>query len=176
MPLGNQMKPARNTLIEDFISLFFPHYCLGCMGALVKGEDILCTNCLSDLPKTNYHLTLDNPVKNKFTGRLLVKHGWAFLKFRKRGMVQHLLHQLKYNNHPEVGIRLGQTFGQELLISWFEYRLIAFARRSIHPMEFVTLHLDRQQIKHFDYIPVVFFWRNVVERDLCQALRRLRIL
>ncbi|HRI79846.1 MAG TPA: phosphoribosyltransferase family protein [Cyclobacteriaceae bacterium] len=90
------------------------------MGPLIKGEDILCTSCLSDLPKTNYHRAQDNPVKNKFSGRLLVKHGWAFLKFRKSGMVQHLLHQLKYNNHPEVGIRLGQTFGLELMNSGFK--------------------------------------------------------
>ncbi len=109
------MEQTSNMLIEDFISLFFPRYCLGCLGALVKGEEILCTGCLSDLPKTNYHLMMENPVKNKLTGRLSLKHGWAFLKFRKSGMVQHLLHQLKYNNHPEVGVRLGQAFGLDLL-------------------------------------------------------------
>ena len=47
-------------------------------------------------------------------GRLAVKHAWAFLKFRKSGIVQHLLHQLKYNNHPEVGVRIGMLFGKEL--------------------------------------------------------------
>ena len=128
--------------MEDFISLFFPNYCLGCMGPLIKGEDILCTSCLSDLPKTNYHLHLDNPVKNKFSGRLLLKHGWAFLKFRKSGMVQHLLHQLKYNNHPEVGVRLGQTFGMELLNSGFrnEFDLII-------P---VPLHLSRKRQRGYN--------------------------
>ena len=120
MPVGNQIVKIRNTILEDFISLFFPNYCLGCMGSLIKGEDILCTACLSDLPKTNYHQAIDNPVKNKFSGRLLVKHGLAFLKFRKSGMVQHLLHQLKYNDHPEIGVRLGQTFGLELLNSGFQ--------------------------------------------------------
>jgi ComF family protein len=29
--------------------------------------------------------------------------------------VQHLLHQLKYHNHPEVGIRLGHAFGFDLV-------------------------------------------------------------
>ena len=28
--------------------------------------------------------------------------------------MQHLLHQLKYNNHPEVGVRIGMLFGKEL--------------------------------------------------------------
>ena len=38
----------------------------------------------------------------------------AFLKFRKEGIVQHLLHELKYNNRPEVGIKLGKQYGREL--------------------------------------------------------------
>lgn len=115
-----------NTIVEDFVSLFFPRYCLACSGPIVKGEEILCTACLSDLPKTNYHLFIESPVKNRLTGRLPIKHGWAFLKFRKSGIVQHLLHQLKYNNHPEVGERLGQAYGMELLQSGFarEFDLI----------------------------------------------------
>src|SRR5882757_1152404 len=102
------------SIAADFISLFFPRYCLACHGALVKGEEILCTHCISDLPKTNYHLLPVNPVEERLAGRLPVRHAWAFLKFRKGGIVQHLLHQLKYNNHPEVGVALGKIFGYEL--------------------------------------------------------------
>jgi ComF family protein len=100
--------------VSDFISLFFPEYCLGCSSGLVKGEDILCTACLSGLPRTDYLTFKDNPIKEKFIGRIPIKAAWAFLKFRKTGIVQHLLHQLKYNNHPEVGVRLGKLFGNEM--------------------------------------------------------------
>ncbi len=115
-----------HTIFEDFTSLFFPHYCLACQGPMVKGEDILCTSCLADLPKTSYHLRNENPVKSRLLGRLPLKYAWAFLKFRKNGMVQHLLHQLKYNNHPEVGVRLGQAYGLELSQSGYmsEFDLI----------------------------------------------------
>ena len=106
--------------ISDFISLFFPHCCLGCSEALVKGEDILCTQCLSELPKTNYHCQANNPIEDKLFGRINVKHAWAFLKFRKSGIVQHLLHQLKYNNHPEIGVRIGMLYGKELREQGFE--------------------------------------------------------
>jgi ComF family protein len=99
---------------KDFISLFFPNYCFGCNQSLVKGEDTLCTNCLLELPKTNYHLTEENPIKNKLIGRLPLKHALAFLKFRKSGIVQHLMHQLKYNNQPDVGVKLGRSYGLEL--------------------------------------------------------------
>jgi len=102
------------SLVADFISLFFPRYCLACHGALVKGEEIICTHCISDLPKTNYHLLPANPIEERLAGRLPVQHAWAFLKFRKGGIVQHLLHQMKYNNHPEVGVALGRIFGLDL--------------------------------------------------------------
>ena len=57
---------------------------------------------------------------DRLAGRLPLKHGFAFLKFRKSGIVQNLLHELKYNNHPEVGVRLGQAYGLELLQSGFD--------------------------------------------------------
>ena len=82
---------------------------------MVKGEDILCTHCILDLPKTNYHLQENNPIRQRLNNRLPVAFATAFLKFKKNGMVQHLLHELKYNNHPEIGVRLGKIFGHELL-------------------------------------------------------------
>lgn len=39
----------------------------------------------------------------------------AFLKMKKGGIVQKMLHQLKYHHHPEIGIKLGKVFGHELL-------------------------------------------------------------
>jgi ComF family protein len=107
-------------ILRDFISLFFPRCCLACSESLVRGEEILCTNCLLELPRTNYHLQKGNPIEEKLFGRIPVKHAWAFLKFKKRGTVQHLLHQLKYNNHPEVGIALGKVFGKALADSGFD--------------------------------------------------------
>ncbi len=122
-----------NTAFGDFISLFFPHYCLACSRALAKGEEILCTACLIDLPKTNYHLRIENHIKNRLLGRLPLKHGWAFLKFRKSGVVQHLLHQLKYNNHPEVGVKLGQAYGFELLNQGFDREFDLIVPVPLHP-------------------------------------------
>ncbi|NJN42663.1 MAG: ComF family protein [Flammeovirgaceae bacterium] len=81
----------------------------------MKGEDILCTRCIADIPKTGYHTLDSSPVKQKLAGRLPIIHGWAYLKFHKKGIVQKLLHQLKYNQHPEIGIRLGMLYGKELV-------------------------------------------------------------
>ncbi len=119
---------------KDFISLFFPNYCYGCKRALVKGEDTLCTICLIDLPKTNYHLVIDNPIKSRLTGRLPIDHAIAYLKFRKSGIVQHLLHELKYNNHPEIGVKLGSTYGNELAQAGFQKEFDVIVPIPLHPI------------------------------------------
>lgn len=125
-------------IFSDFVSLFFPEYCLGCSGGLVKGEEILCTTCLTNLPRTDHFDMDDNPLKGKFIGRIPVKAAWAFLRFRKTGIVQHLLHQLKYNNQPEVGIRLGKLFGSEMKSKDFDL---------IVPL---PLHFSRQRSRGYN--------------------------
>lgn len=100
-------------ILTDFVSLFFPKYCLACGNSLVGGEETLCTRCIVGLPKTNYELD-DSPVKDRLAGRLPLTYGLAFLKLKKGGVVQKMLHQLKYHHHPELGVKLGKVFGREL--------------------------------------------------------------
>jgi len=101
--------------LTDFISLFYPRYCYACNEGLVKGEDIVCSKCMLDLPRSYYHENRENSLFNRLNGRIPLQFATAFLLFRKGGKVQHLLHALKYNNHPEIGETLGKVYGQELL-------------------------------------------------------------
>jgi predicted amidophosphoribosyltransferase len=91
-------------ILLDFVSLFFPRHCLACDDSLVKGEDIICTTCMLEMPQTDYHTYLDNPLHNRLSYRTRIKYAMALFKFSKSGRVQHLLHELKYKNHPEIGI------------------------------------------------------------------------
>lgn len=99
---------------QAFWTLLFPRICLGCQQTLAEGEDLLCTTCRFDLPVTHSWQTGDSIVADKFAGKIPVASAHAYLKFRKGGKVQHLLHQLKYNNEPEVGALLGRLFAVEL--------------------------------------------------------------
>lgn len=104
-------------IFEDFIALFYPRVCVACHTSLIKGEEVLCTSCLVELPKTSYSRYDENPVRQRLMGRLPLQFASAFLKFRKGGLVQNLLHELKYNNRPEIGVRMGHLYGVELLQS-----------------------------------------------------------
>ena len=101
-------------ILMDFVSLFFPNYCLACSTSLVGGEETLCTRCIINLPKANYALE-DNGIKDKLTGRLPIEYGLVFLKMKKGGVVQRMIHQMKYHHHPEIGVKLGKVFGKELI-------------------------------------------------------------
>jgi ComF family protein len=97
------------------MSLFFPRYCRACRQALVKGEMMICTRCLLELPRSYYHLERENPFYNRLRGRIAVSEVITLFKFVKNSGVQRLLHALKYMNQPELGVELGRLYGQELL-------------------------------------------------------------
>jgi len=101
--------------LDDFVSLLYPRLCAGCSTPLVKGEEVLCLNCLADLPRTNYHLYLENPVFQIFIGRVNISLATSFCRFDKGGRLQHLLHQLKYKGNCEVGHKMGNLFGYDLI-------------------------------------------------------------
>jgi len=124
----------------DFIRLFFPSYCYGCRGPMITFEEMLCSHCLRQMPwKT--HRIAENQANRLVTGPP-IDHIFSLLDFHKGGMVQRLLHELKYNNHPEIGMRLGRMLGIRMAKKQFQsyYDLIL-------P---VPLHPSRKRIRGFN--------------------------
>jgi ComF family protein len=112
IPLANS---GATEIIGDFVSLFFPRYCAGCEDSLAKGEALICSRCILEMPRSDYHLEIENPFYNKFKGRIPLKYVLSLFKFVKAGRVQQVLHSLKYKNKPEIGQMLGKVYGSELL-------------------------------------------------------------
>jgi ComF family protein len=101
--------------LEDFLSLFFPPSCVACAGPLVKGETVICTGCMLEMPQTDFHTDTQNALFTKFSGRLRVEQAVALYHFSRGGRVQRLLHALKYKDRPAVGVFAGRLLGQKLL-------------------------------------------------------------
>ncbi|MEQ8925135.1 MAG: ComF family protein [Fulvivirga sp.] len=97
-------------ILEDFISLFFPNFCLSCNRALYKQERLVCTHCISEAAKTNSHLERENFIKRKFNGKIQIENAWSYLYFQQGGIAQKLIHHLKYENRPELGVELGKRY------------------------------------------------------------------
>jgi ComF family protein len=58
---------------------------------------------------------MDNPVSKVFWGRVNLISATSMYFYRKGGKVQHLIHQLKYKGHKEIGIFLGEIYGSQLM-------------------------------------------------------------
>lgn len=106
-------------MFNAFIDLIFPRICSACLEPLQLNEEVICTHCRFDLPKTNLHLETENSLAHKFYGEVQLKHALSYLKFVKGGKVQRLTHELKYKGNQEVGEMLGRWYGAELRESGF---------------------------------------------------------
>ena len=95
--------------------MLFPKICVSCAKPLNAKEDTICISCLINLPKTNYHRLSQNPVSERFKGRLRVHDATSFLYFAKGNSTRSLLHHLKYNGRQDIGRRLGALFAKDLM-------------------------------------------------------------
>lgn len=109
-------------MLEGLSHLVYPKLCEGCNKPLLEEEDVLCLNCnIYKLPRTAYHHIADNETFMRFTGRGSVKKATSFAYFTNEGLLQHLLHRLKYEGKQDIGKFLGRQLANDLKqISWHE--------------------------------------------------------
>lgn len=100
-------------ILKEFWNLLFPPTCVGCQEqVLIAEEKGICTYCRAGLPQTDYHLRPgDNPLYEKLAPHMHLKYALAYLLFTKNGRTQRLLHQLKYQDRPDLGEELGKWYG-----------------------------------------------------------------
>lgn len=127
------MKRLPFYVLEDFIGLIYPRLCLACGQNLPARQDDFCLTCHHKLPKTDYHLERENRFTERLWGRVPLVAGAAMLIFRKGGLTQQIIHRLKYDGKREVGIRLGEMYGRQLLSSSSFYGLDAIIPVPLHP-------------------------------------------
>ena len=101
-------------MFKPIVNLFFPKVCFACLNLLHDNEDTICVNCRHDLPVTNFHFDNDDTVAKVLYGRAKIEQGTALFRFEKKGLVQQLIHGLKYRGYENIGALLGNWLGSEL--------------------------------------------------------------
>ncbi|MEK8178902.1 ComF family protein [Flavobacterium buctense] len=99
---------------NHLLNLFFPKSCAGCHSFLLSDELVICTHCRHEIPLTNFHKNQENEMFQKFYGRIPLEFGAALFYFHKKGIVQEMMHQLKYKGHQEIGTIVGDWYAAEL--------------------------------------------------------------
>lgn len=101
-------------MLKSLAALLFPKTCAGCASTLSGGEPIICTTCSHQMPYTQHHEIAENEIFKRFYGRLPLVHASALVYFNKRGIVQQLIHNLKYKGQQDIGSLMGQWYTPHL--------------------------------------------------------------
>ncbi len=94
--------------------LIYPDLCFACEKNIPSKNSSVCIQCHYNITPTNYHLKPENPVTDRFWGRIILQHASTSFVFSKGGLLQKLIHRLKYENKPDIGIELGKMYGNQL--------------------------------------------------------------
>lgn len=90
----------------------FPRLCGGCGRPLLGFEDEVCQLCLANLPFTRMSEEEKLALLNLFASHFQVSEVAVCFRFRPNGMIQRMLHQLKYKERPGLAVKLGKTMGE----------------------------------------------------------------
>lgn len=130
-------------IANGLVHLVYPRLCMGCNKPLLEEEEVLCLNCnVYNIPRTAYHHIAENETAMRFAGRVRVEKATSFAYFTGEGLLQHLLHELKYNDRADIGIYLGKQLGYDLgQVGW---------AKGIDGIVPVPLHPDKEKLRGFN--------------------------
>lgn len=101
--------------LRGFLHLFYPHICLQCATEELLWEQIICNQCESSLPYTNFTSINNSPIDKIFWGRIKIQKTISILFYTKESIVQKILFELKYKQNHKAGQLLGKLIAVELI-------------------------------------------------------------
>lgn len=112
--------PLCKGLIQDLTGLFYAPTCPICHRRLVKGEELLCLECHWKIPRTDYHLSDNNPLSTKLVDlHLPIQRCGAYFLYAHSSPYSQLIRDAKYNHQPSINLALSRLYARELLSSKF---------------------------------------------------------
>lgn len=127
--------------------------CFGCNTHLIRGEQHLCTVCRNQLPLTGYTFNDENAVDRMFYGRIFIEKASSFLFYTENGIVQQLIHHLKYKNQEQISNFLGDWYGQILKENHFHTTIDTV----------IPVPLHKKKLKQRGYNQVTMFAKKLAQ-------------
>lgn len=134
-------------LVNELADLLYPHACLVCGGELLKNEEEVCLKCLYQLPRTNNYLERENNAEQFMAARIPFERIATYCIYSKGGMLEPLIHHLKYHGKRGIGLLLGRLFGRDLQGSDF-----------LHPVNWIVpvpLHPKREKERGYNQAEMI---------------------
>jgi ComF family protein len=138
---------------EDFVSILFPNMCVHCKDILVSNESFICTSCRLNFPILSEPTFLSDKLQNP---RISFSRG--YLLFRKKGIAQSILHEVKYKGNYDLGVKIGQMFAQLVVGDILNYQVIVPV--PLHPERLRKRGYNQSEafargVSNFTNIPIV---------------------
>ena len=103
--------------LKALFNVLFPTTCVCCDRTLVVGEHIVCLRCMADVAPVGYSAMHDNPVERRLMGCINLVSASAMCDFVKDGVVQKIVHSMKYHGNADLCRMMGRQMGMDLLHS-----------------------------------------------------------
>ena len=126
--------------------LFYPKICVGCFSALNAQEEFLCLECLSTLPKTNYHLVKENPVHKQLAGKFPLTKATSYLYYNKDGLGERLTASLKYRGNIYAGKWIARYLATDLKKFDFFDSVDMIISVPLHPKKYKLRGFNQSEI------------------------------
>lgn len=123
-------------IFNSIVDVLFPKVCVGCETILSDNENLLCSYCRFELPRTNHLFEDENSAFKKFYGIVALQKVAALVYFEKKGIVQRSLHQLKYKNAQNLGVLFANMFEDDLNESGFFSHDSCIIPVPLHPKKY----------------------------------------
>lgn len=165
------MKLSAGKITESFADFLMPRRCAVCGKLLARREDLLCSHCMMELPRTGSLNVSDDEIYRKVMGRREIRTAVAWLSYQPGSRLAKMIQEAKYNGYWKYARRLGELMGEELLeASRHAKSRLADSRPDKAPDTNVIDPLDGIDL----LLPVPLHWRKRTRRGYNQSLEIAR--
>lgn len=105
--------------ISDLAGMFFPKLCEVCDTPLVRGEDVICLDCLYNMPLCDIHRDPFNIIHQRLMRHVPIERAAAYFYYTRQSRYTNLILSAKYRNRPHIIDKLAATFAQRISTDGF---------------------------------------------------------
>jgi ComF family protein len=115
------------------LQLIYPKQCCACKEALLFGEEFICVPCTIALPRYDFREEKSNYLVEKFEGAVELQSFYAFAWFVEKGLMQSIMHQIKYKHNIPLAHFMGKKFAKSFSNELHSDQFDAIVPIPLHP-------------------------------------------
>lgn len=155
------------TLINPLFDFFIPRFCSFCKIKLLPDEELICPECRDTIDSASPE-RLTAEYQKKFSSENLVEEFASAFVFEREGVLQNLIHQLKYEKKFRVGIFLGLISSSHIIKQLKLWNCDYIIPVPLHPKKLAERGYNQS------YFIANGMGKNLKIKSLNKAMKRIR--